>query len=222
MADVLKAVIFDMDGVLIESEHLWRRAMIHGFGEAGITLSEDDCRKTMGLRIGEVIDLWLTRFGMQNISPGQLETRIIKLLIRFIEEDGRFIQGIPDLLAFCKKKNLKTGLATSSSVLLMNVILKKLDLSGKLDAAVSAEFMKYGKPHPEVFLSCAEKLNVAPRECIVIEDSLNGVISAKAAQMRVVAVPDDEYRGMEKFIIADHQMNNMAEVLALFKTLFAS
>jgi len=128
MPDEIKAVIFDMDGVLIESEHLWRRAMIIGFSEFGIVLGEDDCRKTMGLRIGEVIDLWLIHFKNENISPKELENRIIELLLALIQETGAFIQGIPALLAFCREKKLKIGLATSSSVLLMNTVLKKLGL----------------------------------------------------------------------------------------------
>jgi HAD superfamily hydrolase (TIGR01509 family) len=215
----LKAVIFDMDGVLIESEHLWRKAMIKGFEESGMILSEDDCRKTMGLRIGEVIDLWIRHFKVQ-ISAKQLENRIIQLLLDLIEREGKFIAGIPEIIALCKEKKIKLGLATSSSEELMNAVLKKLGLSASLDATVSAEHMKYGKPHPEVFLVCAEKLKVAATDCLVIEDSLNGVIAGKAAQMTVVAVPDDEHTRNRQFAVADHKMNTMHEVLALFKTLF--
>jgi len=80
--------------------------------------------------------------------------------------------------------------------------------------------MPYGKPHPQVFLSCAEKLNLSPQHCLVIEDSLNGVIAAKAAQMKVIAVPDDEHIHIKGFAAADHQLRNMHEVLALFRTLF--
>ena len=220
MRGILKAVIFDMDGVLIESEHLWRRAMILGFKEFGMDLSEDDCRKTMGLRIGEVIDQWLLHFKISNISSKELENRIIELLLELIEESGTFIQGIPALLAFCREKKLKIGLATSSSVALMDAVLKKLDLLNEMDAALSAEFMPYGKPHPEVFLLCAEKLGVLPQECLVIEDSINGVIAAKAAQMKVIAVPDNEHITIAGFAVADYKLLNMHEVLALFKTLF--
>jgi beta-phosphoglucomutase-like phosphatase (HAD superfamily) len=220
MQGAIRAVIFDMDGVLIESEHLWRRAMILGFKEAGMILSEDDCRKTMGLRIGEVIDRWCDHFQKKDIPEKTIENRIINILLQLIEESGTFIQGVPALIAFCREKKLKLGLATSSSVLLMNSVLKKLDLVNQLDAALSAENMKYGKPHPEVFLRCAEELNIPPQDCLVIEDSLNGVISAKAAQMKVIAVPDDEHIDVKGFAVADFKMRNMAEVLVLFKTLF--
>lgn len=222
MQSELKAVIFDMDGVLIESEHLWRKAMIQGFKEFGILISEEDCRKTMGLRIGEVIELWIAHFKKSDVSAKEVENRIMELLLALIEESGTFIQGIPALLAFCREQKLKIGLATSSSVLLMNAVLKKLDLTHELDVTLSAEFMRYGKPHPEVFLACAEKLGMAPQNCLVIEDSLNGVIAAKAAQMKVIAVPDDEHTHITGFAVADHKLNNMHEVLALFKTLFSA
>lgn len=221
MTGGLKAVIFDMDGVLIESEHLWRKAMIMGFGEAGMTLTEEDCRQTTGLRIGEVIDIWLKRFNITNHTVKMLEDRIIGILIGLIEREGQFIKGIPELLAFCKHHKLKTGLATSSSQLLLNVVLKKLGLETYFDAALSAEHMQYGKPHPEVFLKCAEALNVLPSECIVIEDSINGVIAGKAARMKVVAVPDEDHILRKEFVIADYQLSDMTKVLGLFTSLFS-
>jgi beta-phosphoglucomutase-like phosphatase (HAD superfamily) len=222
MQETIKAVIFDMDGVLIESEHLWQRAMIRGFREYGMLLSEDDCRKTMGLRIGEVIERWIAHFGVREVSASALEKRILDLLLDLITESGVFIQGIPALLAFCREKRLKIGLATSSSERLMQAILKKLDLSGQLDATLSAEHLPYGKPHPEVFLLCARALEVSPLHCLVIEDSLNGVIAAKAAQMKVIAVPDDAHTGVAGFAVADYRFANMHEVLDLFKELFSA
>ena len=220
MLGTIKAVIFDMDGVLIESEYLWRRAMIVGFKEFGMELSEDDCRKTMGLRIGEVIESWLVHFNLTKLPAKEIETRIIELLLELIEEVGTFIPGIPALLAFCEEKKLKVGLATSSSELLMKTVLKKLDLTMTFHAALSAEHLPYGKPHPQVFLDCAGELIVSPQNCLVIEDSINGVIAAKSAQMKVIAVPDDEHNHLKGFAVADHTLKNMHEVLALFKTLF--
>jgi beta-phosphoglucomutase-like phosphatase (HAD superfamily) len=218
---MIKAVIFDMDGVLIESEHLWRKAMIEGFAEAGMQLSENDCRKTMGMRFPEVITLWLSHFGLTEIDPKILENRVIDLLLGLIWREGRFIGGIPEIIAFCRQQRLKLGLATSSSQRLMNAVLDKLDLTDKIDVALSAEHMAYGKPHPEVFLACARQLGVEPSECLVIEDSLNGVIAGKAALMKVIAVPDDEHTKLQQFAIADYKFDNMTEVLVLFKTLFS-
>lgn len=220
MQGPLKAMIFDMDGVLINSEQLWRRAMIKGFGEFGMPLTEEDCRKTMGMRFGEVIQLWLQHFKIKHLQVTDIENRVMELLLNLIEKEGAYIDGIPQIIDFCKQKAVPMGLATSSSSLLMNAVLKKLDLEGTLQATVSAEYMSHGKPHPEVFLACAEKLQVKPAQCLVIEDSVNGIIAAKAAQMQVIAVPDDEHMGLKQFALADHKFNTMTDVLPLLKNLF--
>lgn len=217
----LQAVIFDMDGVLIESESLWRKAMIQGFKEVNMDLSESDCRKTMGLRIGEVIEIWIAHFGFTHLSAADIEARIMNLLLALIKEKGSFIEGIPELLRFCNENKIKTGIATSSSHQLMNAVIQKLKLEQQFGATVSAEFLRYGKPHPEVFLACASQLNVIPQQCLVIEDSFNGAIAAKAAQMKVIAVPDEDHIHVKGFAAADYQAKNMHEVLALFKTLFS-
>lgn len=220
MNRTIKAVIFDMDGVLVDSEPLWRRAMIEGFGQTGIAFTEDDCRKTTGIRFKEVVEYWLEHHKAVHISAKDLENTIMQLLLQLIENEGKAIGGILEVIDFCKTKKLKIGLATSSSNLLMTAVLKKLSLDTSFDFSVSAEHMTYGKPHPEVFLACAKNLNVAPYQCLVIEDSVNGIIAAKAAFMKVVAVPDKEHFESEKFAIADHKLADMTMVLALFKTLF--
>jgi mannitol-1-/sugar-/sorbitol-6-/2-deoxyglucose-6-phosphatase len=222
LEEEIKAVIFDMDGVLIDSEHLWRNAMIRGFNEYGMQLSEDDCRKTMGMRISEVIQLWLKRFNKEISIAAALEKRIIALLLELIRMEGVPLPGINELITFCRSRNLRMGLATSSSVELMQAVLEQLKMREIIEVAVSAENLKYAKPHPEVFLKCAEKLEVLPQQCIVIEDSLNGVIAGKAARMRVVAVPDDIHlksspETEKQFVLADHRLNNMHEAVELFK-----
>lgn len=214
----IKAVIFDMDGVIIDSEPLWRRAMVKGFNHFNMPVSEEDCRKTMGRRINEVVDLWVKYHSVTKFTSIEIETAIMDFLFELIETEGKPINGILEIFAFCKEKNLKVGLATSSSEKLMDKVLNKLQLNNYFDSAVSAEHLKYGKPHPEVFLICADNIGVHPFNCIVIEDSINGAVAAKAAQMQLVVVPDKETKHPEKFAFADHTLNNMTEVLKLFKS----
>lgn len=219
MFGTVKALIFDMDGVLIDSEPLWRKAMIIGFNSVGMSFTEEDCRKTTGMRFREVVEVWVKYFKMEDVNPIKLENEVLDILITLIETEGKPIPGALDVLNYARNKGLKIGLATSSSERLMNAVLKKLQLTNSFDAAVSAELMVYGKPHPEVFLVCAHKLNVAPMECVVIEDSVNGVIAAKAAQMKVFAIPDGEHRYMKQFGAADFFCENMKQVLQEFKEL---
>ncbi|MBA3664384.1 MAG: hexitol phosphatase HxpB [Bacteroidetes bacterium] len=217
MFSPVKALIFDMDGVLIDSEPLWRKAMIIGFNRVGMRFTEEDCRKTTGMRFREVVDIWLNYYKIENVDPIRLEKDVLDILIGLIETEGAAMPGALEVFHFAKKQKLKVGLATSSANRLVIAVLAKLGLQDSFDAVVSAELMVYGKPHPEVFLVCAHQLGVQPQECTVIEDSVNGVIAAKAAQMKVFAIPDGEHRYLKAFGAADYFCENMQEVLGQFK-----
>ena len=219
MTKEIKAVIFDMDGVLIDSEPLWRKAMIEGFASIGVLITEEDCKKTTGNRLKEVVEYWFEKLDILDFLPTEIEHRIINMLVKLINNEGKAISGVIEVINFCKNKNIKIGLATSSSNQLMEAVLEKLNLKNTFKSSISAENMEYGKPHPEVFLNCASQLQISPLECIVIEDSINGVIAAKAAFMRVIALPEQENINNHKFSIADYKLNNMQEVLKLFKTI---
>jgi len=219
MTKEIKAVIFDMDGVLIDSEPLWRKAMIEGFASIGVLITEEDCKKTTGNRLKEVVEYWFEKLDILDFLPTEIEHRIINMLVKLINKEGKAISGVIEVINFCKNKNIKIGLATSSSNQLMEAVLEKLKLKNTFKCSISAENMEYGKPHPEVFLICASQLQISPLECIVIEDSINGVIAAKAAFMRVIALPEQENINNHKFSIADYKLNNMQEVLKLFKTI---
>jgi len=219
MTKEIKAVIFDMDGVLIDSEPLWRKAMIEGFASIGVLITEEDCKKTTGNRLKEVVEYWFEKLDILDFLPTEIEHRIINMLVKLINKEGKAISGVIEVINFCNNKNIKIGLATSSSNQLMEAVLEKLKLKNTFKSSISAENMEYGKPHPEVFLICASQLQISPLECIVIEDSINGVIASKAAFMRVIALPEQENINNHKFSIADYKLNNMQEVLKLFKTI---
>ena len=215
----LKALIFDMDGVIVDSEPLWRRAMIKGFNGIGVSFTEEDCRKTQGTRFKEVVEHWLDIHKITTVKAPELEQHILHILLELIEQEGKAMPGVIDILHEGRNKGLKIGLATSSSHKLMTAVLEKLLIKNQFNAVVSAEHMSHGKPHPEVFLHCAAQLNVPPSFCLVLEDSINGVVAAKAAQMTVIAIPDSEHAHLKQFALADYQVSTMAEALRIVKTL---
>lgn len=219
MKTPVKAVIFDMDGVLIDSEPLWREAMILGFNAAGIPFTEEDCRLTTGMRLREVVQFWFDKHTIRHLPPQETNSFILDYLVSRIEKEGQEIEGVSPLLNHLKKEGYKIGLATSSDVRFMNTVLDKLGLHAYFDAITSAEHLSYAKPHPEVFLKCAQSLEVKPQHCLVIEDSVNGVIAAKAALMRVVAIPELAYKDKPGFKIADWQTAKLSEVNAILNEL---
>jgi mannitol-1-/sugar-/sorbitol-6-/2-deoxyglucose-6-phosphatase len=199
----MKAVIFDMDGVLIDSEPLWKIAEVEAFAKVNIDLTHRDCEETVGLRIDEVVKMWYDKVGWKNISLQEVENDIVDILIREINLQGQVLEGVRETLELFQIAGIKIALATSSAQRILEVVLMKLELTHYFDVTHSAEFEDYGKPHPAVFISAANQLEVSPVDCLVIEDSLNGVIAAKAARMKVVAIPEKTHHFNEKLKIAD-------------------
>jgi len=208
-----KAVIFDMDGVIIDSEPLWEIAIRKGFEHVGFTLTKAQAAQTVGLRIDEVIAYWHTRFQWEKYSNKNVERFIIDELKVLIAERGVALKGVAETLQFLKNQHLKIGLGTSSYEELVDFNLEHLQLASYFDFTHSAEKEEYGKPHPAVYLSVAKKLGVSPLECLVIEDSFPGMIAAKAARMKVVAIPEKSHQFDKRLIIADYQFENMGTFL---------
>lgn len=212
-----EAVIFDMDGVLIDSEPLWKIAMQEVFRSVGAEITKEDFQKTVGLRIDEVIAYWHKERPWSAHSPAEVEELIVQKMIALIKENGTPLSGVVETLSFLRDQGFKIGLATSSYKILITTVLETLQISGHFDEVHSAEDELCGKPHPAVYLTVAERLSVAPHRCLVIEDSLNGIISAKAARMRVVCIPEKTHRPEPKLILADHTFNDMSELLVAIK-----
>jgi HAD superfamily hydrolase (TIGR01509 family) len=211
----IKAVIFDMDGVIIDSEPLWRRAMIQSFVEIGIPFTDEHCRITTGLRFKEVAEFWFKKHKTTHISVDDFDELVINRLCQLIKEEGKPMTGVIESISFFKAKGLKIGIGTSSNTKLMNTVVDKLNIREHFDSLCSAEHMLYGKPHPEVFLTCAKELNINPIHCLVIEDSANGIIAGKAAQMKVVAIPEEINKNNPKFAIADYNIESLLDIIIL-------
>ena len=208
-----EAVIFDMDGVLIDSEPLWKIAMEEVFSFIGCSLSKEDFQYTVGLRIDEVIDYWSNKIGWEKYTSKQVEELIEKRMVELITKNGKPLIGVIDTINFLKTKNKKIGLATSSSFVLIKAVLNTLGLEQKFDFVHSAEKEEYGKPNPSVYLSVSKHLTVSPLKCLVVEDSLNGIISGKAARMTVVCIPEKTHNPNPKLNLADYTFLSMQDFL---------
>ncbi len=209
----MKAVIFDMDGVIIDSEYLWRRAMIEGFTEIGIPFTDADCRVTTGMRFKEVIEYWFKSHNYSSLTVSEFDTLVVDKLCLLIKKEGKPMKGVLEAFEFLKINNFKIGLATSSNVELMETVIETLQLGDYFDALCSAQHLTHGKPHPQVFINCAQELGVHASHCLVVEDSVNGVIAGKAAHMKVVAIPEEEQKHNPKFSIADYKLDSLLELI---------
>jgi sugar-phosphatase len=211
------AIIFDMDGVLIDSEPLWKIAMEFVFGQYGSTLTHQDFQKTVGLRIDEVIAFWNIQenWGLSDLK--NVENQIIDKLISLIELDPKPLPGVLDTLQFLKESGKKIGLSTSSSQRLITTVLRALHIESYFDFAYSAEFETYGKPHPGVYIKVAAHIAVPTQRCLVIEDSLNGIIAGLAAQMKVCCIPEKTHFPNPKLTVAHFQFTDLHQLLATWR-----
>lgn len=208
-----KAVIYDMDGVLIDSEPLWKIAMETVFGQYGSTLTKADFQRTVGLRIDEVIHFWNLHEGWNLTNEKVVEQEIIAALISLIQAAPKELKGVSDSLHFFRKNGLKIGLATSSSELLIQTVLEALDLTHMFDFTYSAEYEPFGKPHPGVYLKVAQELGVKATQCLVIEDSWNGVLSGLAARMKVCCIPEKTHLPHPNLVVADYHFEDLSALV---------
>lgn len=212
----LNTVIFDMDGLLIDSEPLWKEAADSLFITYGKQLTLKEYAITTGLRTKEFLDYWFRHFNLPtNELPGA-EKKIVDNVINLVQQKGKAMPGVVHIINFFKQHNFKIGLATSSAPDLIAVVIDLLGIGGYLQAISSADDLAYGKPHPEVYLNCAQKLWALPTQCLCFEDSFNGMIAAKAAKMKCVVVPSLHDAKNPAWAAADLKistLNNFNELL---------
>jgi sugar-phosphatase len=208
---MIKAIIFDMDGLLVDSEPYWKIAEKICFGKLGLTLTDELLRQVMGFRLTEVVEHWYNYqpWGEKNFEA--VEADVLETVKQLIIENADALPGVMQTLELCKKNGYKVALASSSAMSLINVVVDKLNIRHYFDLLVSAEFEPYGKPHPSVFLTTAQKLNVLPTECLVFEDSVNGMIAAKAARMKCIVVPELEKQEELYWQLANFKLVSLEE-----------
>ncbi|RUT79340.1 hexitol phosphatase HxpB [Ancylomarina longa] len=206
---MIKALIFDMDGLLINSENFWQESECKIFNSIGISTSEEMFEPFMGKKIDEVVDIMWTKHKWNSPSKTEVVGAIVENVIQLVIEKGEALPGVVETLNALKETSFKVALASSSKMKIINAVLEKLMLRDYFEVVHSAEFETYGKPHPQIFISTAQMLDVNPSECIVFEDSLNGVIAALAANMKCIAIPEPTASNGDKFIIADKILNSL-------------
>ena len=200
-----------MDGVLIDSEPLWQRAEIEIFPEVGIDLTPELCRRTMGLRIDEVVAHWHEIHPWASPSKEEVARRIVARVGELIRNEGRLLPGVNEALRFLGSRT-RLGLASSSYYELIDAVLDGFSLRTHFDVVYSAEDEPYGKPHPGIYLTTAEKLGSDPTRSLAIEDSPNGVLAAKAARMKCIAVPEDGAERDARLRLADVTIDSLLEM----------
>lgn len=207
-----------MDGLLIDSEPFWCTAEMETFKKVGVPLTKEMTLQTTGLRVDEVVEYWYRRYPWKKFSKVEVAKQIDEKVIALVKQSGKALPGVNEAIKLCTAKKLPIAVASSSSLTMIDGVLNKLGLSKDIIVICSAHNELYGKPHPAVFLTTLRELNrklettIHADQCLVFEDSINGITAAKAAKMKCIAVPDSQLQNDKRLAIADIVLNSLNDL----------
>lgn len=209
-----KAVIFDLDGSLVDSMWMWRDIDIEFLEERGMTLPDDFQYKIEGMSFTETAEYSKQRFGLDE-SVEELKAIWNCMALDKYSYEVDFKPGALSFLQYCKEHNIRLGIATSNSRELVDAVSNALHLSDYIEAIVTSCEVKKGKPAPDVYLAAAERLRVDPMDCLVFEDVPAGIMAGKNAHMTVCGVEDAFSAELteEKRRLADYYIRDYNEII---------
>jgi len=207
----LRAAIFDMDGLLVDTERLWHQAEFEILGDLGVVFDHDAGRKSKGMRVDEVVAMHHGDSPWPTPTQQEVVEQILDRVGELAEQVGNLLPGVLSTFQIFDDLNIPKVLASSTPHSLIQRILHHFDLDDRFETISSAEDEPYGKPNPGVFLTAAQSIGIAPTACVVFEDAPAGVLAAKAARMTCVAVPDPTDRTNRYMAIADLVLTSLEQ-----------
>ena len=204
-----------MDGLLLDSEPYWKESEIEVFTSLGVPLTGEMCNTTVGKRIEEVVSHWHKLYpwdtNKKDSSFEKVSENVIAKVVKLINKKGTPLEGVDYIIKFFKDRKIKTAIASSSAMIIIDAALQKFKIKKEFDAIHSAEKEQFGKPHPAVYLNTAKQLGTLPKNCLAFEDSFNGLLSAKDAGMKTVAVPEKRFFNEERFSLANIKLSSLKQ-----------
>ena len=204
----IAAVIFDMDGVLADSETLWNDIDGTLLADYGIAYKGEYKHEVLGKGFALALQFYKDAFAL-DAEIATMAVRRTSIATDYYANRIPMFPAAPEVLAQLKRSGLKIGLASSSVGALVLPFLERCDLLSYFDAIVTGEQVQHGKPNPDIYLKAASNLGVEPAKCLVVEDALSGIQAGLSAGMTVVAIPDPRfmdvtlYPDFANFVIGD-------------------
>jgi HAD superfamily hydrolase (TIGR01509 family) len=208
---MIQAAIFDMDGLLVDSEPFWREVEIEVFRTVGLEMDDEMCKRTTGLPTDTVVRYWYEKHPWHNRSVEEVNADIIQGAYEQIGNNAGPMPGVPAILDLFQQQGIPMAIASASPMHLIEAVLDRLNIRSYFTLWHSATLEKRNKPHPDVYLGTARKLGVDPHRCVAFEDSGNGLKSAHAAEMLTVSVPADYEFDDPKFDLATLKIPSLTD-----------
>lgn len=211
---MIKAVIFDLDGSMVDSMWIWRAIDIEYLGRFGIALPDKLQADIEGMSFSETAAYFKKRFALPD-DLEQIKTDWNHMAFEKYEREVPLKKGVLELLDYCKAQNILLGIATSNSRQLVETVVRAHHLESYFDCIMTACEVEKGKPAPDIYLAVANVLQVDPAKCLVFEDIVPGIQAGLAAGMRVCAVYDQysAYQDEEKRRLADYYTYEFKELI---------
>jgi mannitol-1-/sugar-/sorbitol-6-/2-deoxyglucose-6-phosphatase len=212
---MLSALIFDLDGVLADSEPWWNRIDAKLLSEYGVTYCGEYHQQVVGVSYRIACEFYKKAFNL-SVPTDQMMKRRGEIAAEFFTDRVGLFPGTKEVLEELRQLKLRLGIATSSVSTSARPFLDRHQLTQFFEVVVTGDDVDHGKPAPDIYLRAVEKLVVPPGECLVIEDALSGIAAAKAAKMRVAAIPDRRFVDPAKYKKqADYVLDGLTELPAL-------
>lgn len=216
---MIKAVIFDMDGLMIDSERVTFDGYVLEMGKIGYTMTKEFYKTLLGSTVAENNKKFYKKYG-EDFPIDEIIVKVHKYMADLFENEGIPLKpGLLELLKYLKENNYKTIVATSSNRSRVDTILSKANITQYFDDSICGDEVTKGKPNPEVFLSSCKKLGVNTSEAIVLEDSEAGIQAAFSADIKVVCVPDMKYPEADFENKCYKIVNSLSDFLSLLQNI---
>lgn len=210
----IKAVIFDLDGTLIDSMWLWEDIDVEYLKKFGHDLPKSLQKDIEGMSFTETAHYFKEKFNIP-YSIEKIKEEWNRMAEEYYSTRVKLKDSVEEILKFLHSNNIKTGIGTSNSKELLSIIVDKYNLNDLFQSIRTSCEVDRGKPYPDIFLKVAEDLGVKPEECLVFEDIPNGILAGKSAGMKVCAIYDDFSKHLtdEKISLADYYIEGYNELL---------
>ncbi len=200
------ALIFDMDGLLVDSEPVWHEVEVDLIESHGYTYSDEVRNIGIGMRVDEFAAILQQHYPRLGDSAAAIESAITERLLALPPERIKARPGADEIVRYAAKRDIPRAIASSSSQIVIEHFVRLMDWAELIPNRYSAQFMARGKPAPDIYLHAAQQLGLAPQRCLALEDSRAGTKAALAAGMTCFTVPDLSHSTLEEFADINDQV----------------
>lgn len=205
---MIEGVVFDLDGTLIDSEPIWQDEEVRLINSLGLHITREDIHKTKGLASIDAMTYWLKIINNRSLSAKEVTETYNTNVLENLKKNVQLKQGVQELIGFWKSTGLPMAIASASPEFMVMAMVDKFNFNKIFSEVLSGDDVKHAKPHPEIYIKVTKRLGIDPVFSVAFEDTFTGLLAAKAARMKAVAMLDEGQVGDTKYDFADLKLES--------------